>query len=96
MSRLDITSITGSSPFNVYVSDFYGNHKTFVGTIGTAVPPIEYFYLPSIFNNAPGIMLTITDANSCELSKYLVCRTGCAFEIVINDTTCVINISILS
>ena len=50
MSRIDITSITGTSPFDVYVSDYYGNNNTFIGTIGTNVPPIEYFYLPAIFN----------------------------------------------
>jgi hypothetical protein len=96
MSRIDITSITGTSPFDVYVSDYYGNNNTFIGTIGTNVPPIEYFYLPAIFNYAPGIMLIIKDANNCELSKFLVCRTGCAFEIVINDNVCTINLSILS
>ena len=49
MARIEIVSITGTSPYYVYVSDVYGNNKSYVGTIGGAVPPVEYFYLPTIF-----------------------------------------------
>ena len=53
MGRIEITSITGSTPISVYVSDAFGNYETLIGTIGAAVPPTEYFYPPSIFNTAP-------------------------------------------
>ena len=66
MARIQIDSITGASPYDVYVSDVYGNNTTFIGTIGSAVPPTQYYYLPTIFNYAPAIMLTITDSNGCE------------------------------
>ena len=44
MARIEISSITGASPFDVYVSDVYGNNQVFIATINTAVPPVEYFY----------------------------------------------------
>ena len=56
MAMIDIISITGTSPYQVYVSDVYGNNQTFVGTISGSVPPTENFYLPTIFDNAPAIM----------------------------------------
>lgn len=85
MSRIDIISITGTSPFEVYVSDFYGNNKTYLGTIDSSVPPTEFFYPPAIFDYAPGIMVIIKDSNNCEMFKYLECRTGCGFQIIISN-----------
>jgi hypothetical protein len=40
MARIEILSITGTSPFDVYVSDVYGNNETFIGTISSAGPPV--------------------------------------------------------
>jgi hypothetical protein len=95
MARIDIISITGTSPYDVYVSDVYGNNQSFVGTISTSVPPVEYFYLPSIFTNAPAVMITIIDALGCEKFKIFECRYGCGFNIEIVDATCTFIISVL-
>ena len=95
MARIQIDSITGASPYDVYVSDVYGNNTTFIGTIGSAVPPTQYYYLPTIFNYAPAIMLTITDSNGCEKFEIIECRYGCGFNIEIVDATCTFIISVL-
>ena len=94
MARIEISSITGASPFNVYVSDVYGNNQVFIATINTAVPPVEYFYLPSLFDNAPAIMLTIVDGNGCSKFKILECRYGCGFSIQVVADDCIYNITI--
>jgi hypothetical protein len=94
MARIEIVSITGTSPYNVYVSDVYGNNTTFIATIGSSVPPTEYYYLPSIFNYAPAIMLTITDSNGCEKFEIIECRYGCGFAIQIVAADCVFTIAI--
>ena len=93
MARIEIDSITGTSPYNVYVSDIYANNKTFIGTIGSNVPPTQFYYLPSIFNYAPAIMLTITDANDCEKFEIIECRYGCGFAIQIVSTDCLFTIA---
>jgi hypothetical protein len=94
MARIEISSITGASPFNVYVSDVYGNNQVFVATINTTVPPVEYFYLPSLYDNAPAIMLTIVDGNGCSKFKILECRYGCGFAIQVVVADCIYNITI--
>jgi hypothetical protein len=94
MAMIEITSITGTSPYQVYVSDVYGNNEYFVGTIGGAVPPVENFYLPELFDNAPAIMLKITDANGCSKFKILECRYGCGFTIQVVASDCIYNITI--
>jgi len=95
MARIEISSITGVSPFNVYVSDVYGNNQVFIATINTDVPPAEYFYLPVLYNNAPAIMLTIVDGNGCSKFKILECTNGCGFEIQVVGTDCIFNIILI-
>lgn len=93
-TRIEITVVNGTAPFDVYMSDVYDNYETYLGQIAAAVPPIQYFSPPSIFNTAPAIKLKIIDANGCELSKILECRNGCAFDISITFESCVLDISI--
>ena len=57
-----------------------------------AVPPVENFYLPVLFDNAPAIMLKITDANGCSKFKILECRYGCGFTIQVVASDCIYNI----
>ena len=86
MTQVRITEISGSTyPINVFIADVYGNNSTLLGTIETGpVPPtIEYnTTIPAIFQTAPQIMLTLTDANNCSIFKLLDCTFGCAFQII--------------
>jgi hypothetical protein len=98
MTQVRITEISGGTyPIDVYISDVYGNNQTLLGTINTGpVPPIiEYnTVIPSIFNTAPEIMLTLTDNNGCSIFKLLQCTFGCTFQITIELASCVVNINI--
>jgi hypothetical protein len=98
MTQVRITEITGGTyPIDVYISDVYGNHQTLLGTINPGpVPPIVEYntVIPSIFQTAPQIMLTLTDNNGCSLFKLLDCTFGCTFQITIELASCVVNINI--
>jgi len=98
MKQVRITEISGGTyPIDVYISDVYGNYQTLLGTINTGpVPPtVEYnSTIPSIFNTAPEIMLTLTDNNGCSIFKLIQCDFGCAFQITIELVSCIVNIDI--
>ena len=99
MVQVRITEITGGTyPINVYISDKFGNNQTLIGTIstGTTVPPTIYYntVIPSIFQTAPEILLTLIDANNCQSIKLLDCTFGCTFNITIQLVSCVVNIDI--
>jgi hypothetical protein len=95
MGRIEIVNVTGTTPITMYVSDVYNINVINIGTITDSVPPSQSFYLPNIFNTSPAILLTLIDINGCELTKFLSCREGCAFEIIVNNNTCLINITVL-
>lgn len=99
MTQVRITDISGGTyPISVFISDVYGNNQTLIGTIatGTTVPPTVYFntVIPSIFQTAPQIMLTLFDANNCSVFKILDCTFGCTFQITIEMASCVVDIDI--
>ena len=98
MIQVRITEITGGTfPIDVYISDVYGNYQTLLGTInpGPVPPVVEYnTVIPSIFQTAPQIMLTLTDDSGCSVFKILDCTFGCAFQITIELASCVVNINI--
>jgi len=93
-TRIEITVINGTAPFDVYMSDVYDNYETYLGSISGTVPPTQYYYPPAIFNTAPAVKLKIIDANGCEVFKILECRNGCAFDITITFANCVMDLNI--
>jgi hypothetical protein len=98
MVQVRITNISGGTyPINAYISDVYGNNQFLLGTINPGpVPPVKTYNstIPSIFETAPEIMLTLVDANGCQVFKILDCTFGCAFEITIQLASCVVDITI--
>jgi hypothetical protein len=98
MTQVRITDISGGTyPISVYIADVYGNNSTLLGTIDTGpVPPTVNYntVIPSIFQNAPQIMLTLIDSNNCQVFKILDCTFGCDFQITIEMASCVVNINI--
>ena len=93
MVQVRIEGISGATlPVNVYISDVYGNYNTFLGTISSAVPPTVFYnnIIPTIFQTAPEIMLTLIDDNECTIFKIIQCDFGCAFEIIIDCVSCVV------
>jgi hypothetical protein len=98
MTQVRITEISGSTayPISVFISDIYLNYQTLLGTISGAVPPVVEYNsnIPSIFQTAPQIVLTLTDSNNCEVFKVLDCTFGCTFLITIELASCVVNMTI--
>jgi hypothetical protein len=69
MGDIIFNSLSGAPPYNVYVSDVYGNNTTYVNTIST----VTAVTLPSLFNLAPEVKITIVDASGCTYDSNLVC-----------------------
>lgn len=98
MTQIRIDSISGSTAYPIVVSlaDVYGNNRTQIATItpGPVPPTITLnnsepgVTIPAIFNNAPEIMLILTDSNNCEVFQILDCTFGCAFEITVTLAEC--------
>ena len=73
MNSVTISSIVGlTPPFSGTACDVYGNNCSYVGS-GTTLPIT--FTLPSQFDTAPEIQLTITDSVGCSLSEIIYCTT---------------------
>lgn len=98
VKQVRITEISGSTayPISVYISDIYFNYETLLGTINSAVPPVVEYNttLPSIFQTAPQIVLTLIDDNNCQVFKILDCTFGCTFLVTIELSSCVVNMTI--
>jgi hypothetical protein len=62
------TSVT--PPFSGIACDVYGNNCSYVGS-GTTFPMT--FTLPSQFNTAPALQLTLVDSVECSISEILNC-----------------------
>lgn len=78
MTQIQLTAITGYTPINVYVADYYGNNVTYVGQITSPAgpnpaPPTISFVVPSFFDGAPTIMIILVDANACQVFKLVDC-----------------------
>ena len=98
MTQVRITEISGGTyPISIYIADVYGNNNTLLGTISSGpVPPVVEYntVIPSIFQTAPQIMLTLTDSNDCQVFKILDCTFGCDFQITIELESCFVKIKI--
>jgi len=62
-AQIEIVSVTGTFPVDVYVSDVYGNNLTYLGSINS-VP--QTFVLPALFNFAPAVIIKLIDSEGCE------------------------------
>lgn len=73
MTKVEITQITGNTPIDVYATDFYGNFRTYLGTINSSVPPTVIYFLPSTFDDVPLVKLILIDSNGCESNHNTIC-----------------------
>jgi hypothetical protein len=77
-NQIVVTEISGSTanPISVYISDVYGNNQSLIAVINSGpVPPIISYtsVIPTAFNTAPQVVLTMTDSDECEIFKTLQC-----------------------
>ncbi len=88
MTQVVITNASGLTPIEVYVADFNGNYRTYLGSItGTTIVPVppEVSFLPGPqFNTITTIMLILRDANGCEKFKLINCLE-CEIQIIITE-----------
>jgi hypothetical protein len=84
-SYIDIVSVTGTAPYNVYVCNTLGTGCVLVYS-GLYTTPFA-ITLPSIFDNAPAVMVKLVDANNCESIKIETCNTE-SYLIVHNEGLC--------
>jgi hypothetical protein len=72
-AQIEIVSVTGSFPVDVYVSDSFGNNTTYLGDIlNSGLLPYQ-FILPPLFNLAPAVMVTLIDSTGCDEFQILEC-----------------------
>ena len=78
MLILQINGITGgTSPYNLYACDAYGNQCVIFATLTTPIPSSGItLNIPSQFNNVPAIGIKIIDSNGCEQFILLNCGEG--------------------
>jgi hypothetical protein len=79
-TRVTITTISGTPPFNFDVCDINYNNCSFLGLIPTLSSEVQ-FYLPPLFDGASSVILQVTDGNNCNTFNVLECRENCYFEI---------------
>ena len=72
-SFIQITSVTGTSPYDVYVCDVFGTNCNLVGTIVGTVPPVYSFSIPAMFNYAQVVIVKVIDFNNCETFHIETC-----------------------
>ncbi len=96
MTQIRIEAVTGETPIYVYVSDVYGNNESLIGTITNTglIPPAANFYPPSLFNNAPAVMVTLIDNRGCKKFEIIDCNYGCGFDISVEIASCTYTISV--
>ncbi len=96
MTQIRIEAVTGTTPINVYISDVYGNNESLIGTITDTglIPPAALFYPPSLFNNAPAVMVTLIDNRGCKKFEIIDCTFGCGFDISVEISSCIYTISV--
>ena len=73
-SSIQITYLTGTSPFDVYVCDYYGNNCEFIYTLSGSVSFPVNLILPDNFVNVPIIKIKVVDGTGCETSNNEVCN----------------------
>ena len=73
MAYIEISSITGISPYQLYVSDIYENNETFIGSFSGTIPPVQFFLMPEKYNTAPIVKIKIIDSRNCIQSINSTC-----------------------
>jgi hypothetical protein len=64
------TATTITPPFSGTACDFFGNNCSYIGS-GTTFPVT--FYLPSQFNSAPSVNVTLIDSIGCQKVETVIC-----------------------
>lgn len=66
---VEITSVTGSSPYNIYICDVDQVSCTWISTITSGNLPYS-FELPSIFSSYSDFAVKVVDSSNCDMIKF--------------------------
>ena len=69
-TNITITSITGITPYDVYVCDTSYTTCTYVSTINSGDLPYS-FMIPSIFSSFTDFVVKVIDDNDCVITENI-------------------------
>lgn len=69
-TNITITSVTGTSPYDVYVCDTMYTTCVYVSTITSGQLPYS-FMIPSIFSSFTSFVVKVVDDNNCVLIENI-------------------------
>jgi len=77
INTFEITSLTGTSPFDVYVCDVNQIYCVSATTIPDTIPPepSTIINIPTLFLGAPQILVKVIDSNNCITFFVIDCST---------------------
>jgi hypothetical protein len=73
MAYIEITTIQGTAPFEIYVCDFTYTYCEYVTTISNIVYIPYSFELPITFYNVTDLIIKIIDSNGCVSFQNKIC-----------------------
>jgi hypothetical protein len=78
---IQLTSVSGLSPYDIYVCDITDTY-CFLVYSATTIPPLFSFIVPPPLDNVTSLLLKMVDMNGCENFILLSCGTyyGKEFE----------------
>ena len=72
MNIIQLTSISGTSPYDIYVCDITNTYCYLVSG-STVLPPLISFVVPSPLESVTKLLLKLIDSNGCSKFYYYEC-----------------------
>jgi hypothetical protein len=73
MQIIEISSVTGHSPYDIIICDITNTYCYTVETGVASVPPYLYINIPSQLNGVNSLLIKIIDSSGCETFQYAAC-----------------------
>lgn len=70
MKQIQISTISGETPIDVYISDYSKNNQIFLGSVNS---PTSLPINSSLFETMDNVLLIMSASNGCETVKLLPC-----------------------
>lgn len=70
---IELTSISGTPPYDIYICDITGFNCEFLSGITTSVPPSIILEVNNSFANSPAVTIKIVDSTGCEINEIYYC-----------------------
>ncbi len=89
-NQIVLTSVTGASPYIVYVCDATVTYceVSAILSSGSTVPPTLTINVPPTLQGLSEFVVIIIDGNGCETLEYVSCEPLIELTIVVDNGTC--------